>query len=119
MSSAAEAELDALYVNAHKGVEICNILQELGRIQPPKPIQTDNSTTKSIISSCVQLKRTNAMDMRFHWLRERSINQNQFCFFWRPGKTNLANYWTKHQPTSHKCNQNTSHHTKQYGISAK
>jgi hypothetical protein len=56
MSSAAEAELGTLYVNAHKGVEICNILQELGYIQPPTPIQTDNSTAESIINSHVQPK---------------------------------------------------------------
>jgi len=51
MSSAAEAELRALYVNACKGVEIHNMLQELGRIQPPTPIQTDNSPAESIINS--------------------------------------------------------------------
>eukprot|EP00804_Cyclotella_cryptica_P003008 CCRYP_006016-RB/>CCRYP_006016-RB protein AED:0.44 eAED:0.43 QI:0/-1/0/1/-1/1/1/0/200 len=101
MSSAVEAELGALYVNACKGVEIPNILEELGHRQPPIPIQTDNSTAESIINSRVQPKQTKAMDMRFHWLRNRSINQNQFCFFWRPGHTNLANYWTKHHPASH------------------
>ena len=101
MSSATEAELGALYVNAHKGVEIRNILEELGHRQPPTPIQTDNSTAESIINSRVQPKRTKAMDMRFHWLRDRSINQNQFRFFWRPGHTNLADYWTKHHPANH------------------
>ena len=101
MSSTAEAELGALYVNARKRVEIRNILAESRHHQPPTPIQTDNSTAESIINSRVQPKRTKAMDMRFHWLRDRSINQNQFRFFWRPGHTNLANYWTKHHPTSH------------------
>ena len=56
MSSAAKVELEALYVNAHKGVEIHNILQELGHRQSPTPIQTDNSTAESIINSCVQPK---------------------------------------------------------------
>eukprot|EP00804_Cyclotella_cryptica_P029612 CCRYP_017296-RA/>CCRYP_017296-RA protein AED:0.40 eAED:0.40 QI:0/-1/0/1/-1/0/1/0/46 len=41
------------------------------------------------------------MDMQFHCLRDSSINQNQFRFFWQPGKTNLAGYWTKHHPASH------------------
>ena len=54
MSSAAKAKLGALYINAHKGVEIRNILQELGHHQPPTPIQTDNSTAESIINSRVQ-----------------------------------------------------------------
>ena len=63
MSSTAEAELGTLYVNARKGVEIRNILEELGHRQPPTPIQTDNSTAESIINSRVQPKRTKAMDM--------------------------------------------------------
>jgi hypothetical protein len=100
MSSAAEAELSALYDNSCKGVEMLNMLEELGHRQPPTPIQTDNSTAESIINSHVQPKRTKAMDMHFHWLRDRSINQNQFQFFWRPGHTNLANYWTKHHPAN-------------------
>ena len=42
-----------------------------------------------------------AMDMRFHWLRNRAIAQNQFNFFWRPGPSNYADYWTKHHPPAH------------------
>jgi hypothetical protein len=44
------------------------------------------------------------MDMRFHWLRCREAQQ-QFCFFWRPGKTNLADYYTKHQCSAHHVKQ--------------
>jgi hypothetical protein len=40
------------------------------------------------------------MDMRFYWLRDHDA-QKQFKFFWRPGKTNLGNYWTKHHCTAH------------------
>ena len=40
------------------------------------------------------------MDMRFHWLRDRE-NRDQFKIYWRPGKTNLADYWTKHHPSKH------------------
>ena len=100
MSSATEAELGLLYINAQKGVEICNILQELGHCQPPTPIQTDNSTAESIINSPVQPKRTKAMDMHFHWLHDQSVNHNQFHLFWQPGHTNLAD-WTKRHPASH------------------
>jgi hypothetical protein len=39
------------------------------------------------------------MGMQFHWLRCREA-QNQFSFFWRPGKTNLTDYWTKHHYTA-------------------
>eukprot|EP00804_Cyclotella_cryptica_P022238 CCRYP_017928-RA/>CCRYP_017928-RA protein AED:0.26 eAED:0.26 QI:0/0/0/1/1/1/3/0/814 len=85
MSSAAEAELGSLYMNARKGVEERNILEEMGHPQPATPVQVDNSTADGIVNSRVQPKRTKAMDMRFHWLRDRAINQNQFRFYWRPG----------------------------------
>jgi hypothetical protein len=76
MSSAAEAELGALYINARKAVEMRTILHEMGHPQPPTPMQTDNSTAEGIINKKVQPKRTKAMDMRFHWLRDRGVNQN-------------------------------------------
>ena len=100
MSSAAEAELAALYINAREAVYIRNILEELGHKQPPTPMQTDNSTAEGVINNKVQPKRTKAMDMRFHWLRDREC-QKQFRFYWRPGTVNIADYWTKHHPGSH------------------
>ncbi len=48
----------------------------------------------------VQPKRTKAMDMRFHWLRDREA-QKQFRFYWRQGILNLADYWTKHHCAAH------------------
>ena len=85
MSSMAEPKLNALYINACKAVKEHNILHEMGHPQPTTPMQTNNSMADAIINSRVQPKRTKAMDMRFHWLRDRSINQKQFRFFWRPG----------------------------------
>eukprot|EP00804_Cyclotella_cryptica_P017742 CCRYP_001167-RA/>CCRYP_001167-RA protein AED:0.39 eAED:0.39 QI:0/0/0/1/0/0/5/0/585 len=100
MSSAAEAEAGALYINARKAVEERNILQELGHKQPPTPIQTDNSTAEGIVNNRVQPKRTKAMDMRFHWLRDRRESKT-IRFYWRPGTTNRGDYFTKHHPASH------------------
>ena len=100
MSSAAEAELGALYINAREAVYIRNILNELGRPQPPTPIQTDNSTAEGVVNNKVQPKRTKPMDMRFHWLCCR-MAEKQFRFHWRPGTTNLADYWTKHHTGAH------------------
>ena len=56
MLLAAKAELGALYIKAHKGVEIHNKMQGLGHPQPPTPIQADYSTAKRIINSRVQPK---------------------------------------------------------------
>ena len=41
--------------------------------------------------------------MRFHWLRDREA-QGQFKIYWRPGGTNLADYFTKHHPPAHHVN---------------
>jgi hypothetical protein len=40
------------------------------------------------------------MDMRFYWLRDR-VRQGQFIVYWKPGKTNKADYFTKHHATKH------------------
>jgi hypothetical protein len=44
MSSAAEAELGALYINARETIPMQQVLKEMGHKQPPTPIQTNNST---------------------------------------------------------------------------
>jgi hypothetical protein len=85
MPSAAKAKIGALYINARKGVKERNILEEMGHTQPPTPIQKDNLTADGIINLRVQPKRTKAMDMHFHWLRDWGVNQKQFKFYWRPG----------------------------------
>jgi len=70
------------------------ILEELGHKQPPTPLQTDNAMANAVINGKIQPKQTKAMDMKFHWLRDRECQQ-QFRIYWRPGKMNHANYWTK------------------------
>jgi len=100
MSSAAEAELGALHINAKEAVYLRQLLLELGHPQPPTPIQMDNTTAEGVINNTIQPKRTKAMDMRFHWLRDREA-RSQFRIFWRPGGANLADYWTKHHPPAH------------------
>lgn len=103
MSSATEAELAALYIMAREAVYIRIILEEMGHKQPATPIQTDNAMAEAVINAKIQPKRTKAMDMRFHWLRDRECQQ-QFRFYWRPGKTNYADYWTKHHSAAHHVN---------------
>jgi hypothetical protein len=103
MSSGAEAELGTLYLNARKAAYLRQILTKMGHPQPRTPIQTDNSTAEGVVNIKIQPKRTKAMDMRFHWLRDREA-QGQFRIYWRPGKTDLADYFTKHHPPSHHVN---------------
>eukprot|EP00957_Ditylum_brightwellii_P097858 7452083-Ditylum_brightwellii.AAC.1 len=67
MASSAEAELGALFINAKKGEELRTALEEMGHVQPPAPIMTDNSTACGIINGTMKQRRTRAIDMRFYW----------------------------------------------------
>jgi hypothetical protein len=111
MSSAAEAELGALYINAKEAIYLCQILHEMGHPQPRTPIQTNNMTAEGVINNKIQPKHTKAMDIRFHWLRDRKM-QGQLKIIWRPGKTNLADYFTKHHPLAHHVNVRSEFLTK-------
>ena len=51
MSSAAEAGLGALYLNAKEAVYLQQILEEMGHPQPKTPIQTNNTTAKGVINN--------------------------------------------------------------------
>jgi hypothetical protein len=75
----------------------------MGHPQPRTPIQMDNTTAEGVINNCVQPKQLKAMDMRLHWLKDREA-QEQFRIHWRPGKSNLADYWTKHHAPAHHIN---------------
>jgi hypothetical protein len=100
MSSAVEAKLGALFINAKTAVSMQCTLKELCHPQPQIPIQTDNSRAHVLLTNKILPKALKAMDMRFHWLRCRSA-QDQYRFYWRPGTQNIADYWTKHHPASH------------------
>ena len=100
VTSAAEAEIGGLFVNAKAAVPERHTLVEMGHNQPATPMQTDNTTASDILTKKVQPKRTKSMDMRFHWLRDRGCQQN-FRFYWRPGHSNKGDYYTKHHSGAH------------------
>ena len=89
MTSAAEAEIGAMYINAREAVPQRMALEEMGHPQPRPPIQTNNSAAHAVVTNNVQPRRTKAMDMRFHWLRCRDA-QGQFRYYWKPGTMNLG-----------------------------
>jgi hypothetical protein len=100
VSSAAEAELGALYITACKAIPMRQLFEEMGHKQPKNPIQTYNSTALGVVNNNIQPQCTKAMDMHFHWLRCRD-SQGQFRYYWRPGPDNRADYWTKHHCAAH------------------
>ena len=99
LSSAAEAEVGALFINCREAVPARHVLEFLGHKQPPTPMQTDNTTALGVVNQNV-MKKLKAMDMKYHWLRCR-ISQEQFRHYWKSGRTNIADYPTKHHPSIH------------------
>jgi hypothetical protein len=100
VSSVAEAEFAALFVNAKEGTVTCTTLSEMGHNQDATDLTTDNTTADGIINNIVQQKRSKAMDMRFYWIKDR-VEQKQFNVGWAPGNTNLGDYFTKHHSPAH------------------
>ena len=100
VASAAEAELGSLFFNCQEAVPLRNALREMNHPQPATPVQTDNTTALGIVTSSIRRKRSKAMDMRFHWVQDQT-QRNNFLIYWAPGKTNLADYFSKHHPAAH------------------
>ena len=71
MSSAMEAEVAATYLTPKEAVPLQIALEEIGHPQPPTPMQVDNSTAVGFVNETIKYKRSKAIDMRFHWVRER------------------------------------------------
>ena len=99
VSSAAEAEVHAAFINAKEAVPMRTTLWEMGHPQPPTPMQIDNTTALGYIKNNIKAKGSKSWDMKLHWLRDRATLQ-QFKFFWRPGPTNDGDYYTKHFSSS-------------------
>ena len=100
MSSAAEAEVGAIFDNAKAALPLRATLQEMGHPQPTAEILTDNTTAEKIANDTCKQKQSKATDMRFCWIRDR-IKQKQFQVKWGPADINLADYHSKHHPATH------------------
>jgi hypothetical protein len=100
VASAAEAEYAAIFTVAHEAEPLRHTLTELGFPQPPTLITCDNQCAVGLALNTVKEKRTKAIDMRYHWIRDR-IKQNHFLIEWQPGSTNLADFFTKAHPVHH------------------
>ena len=92
--------MGALFHNARVALLLRQLLINISHPQPPTPITTDNSTAHHFIYDNINQKRSKSWDMRFYWLRDCQ-NQKQFLIKWAAGKSNLADYFTKHHPIIH------------------
>jgi hypothetical protein len=100
MASASEAETAGLFHNCQEACPLRTALEEMGWKQPATPVVTDNAVSSGIANDTVKQRRSRAIDMRFYWIRDR-VKQGQFRIHWKPGKRNLADYFTKHHPPGH------------------
>ena len=73
MGSSAEAEIGATYINVQEAVPIRTLPLERGCPQPVTPIQVDNSTANSFSNDNINQKRSKAINMRFYWIRDSTI----------------------------------------------
>ena len=89
--------MGGLFLNTQEGVPMRNTLIKLDHNQPPTPTRTDNTTAHGIIHGSCKPQKTKSMDMRYHWLKDRAAQQ-QFDFYWEPGKMNMGDFYTKHHP---------------------
>ena len=58
MSSAVEAEMGAIFLNAREAIPARNALIEMGHPQGQTSIQTDNSTAEGVCNNNMQCKRS-------------------------------------------------------------
>jgi hypothetical protein len=100
VASAAEAEIGALFLNVKEGVNIRNILWEMGHPQHVTPMQTDNTTAHGILRGTFKKQRSKAIYTRFFWVRDRA-QQQQFDIGWGPSAHKLGGYFTKHHTSAH------------------
>ena len=75
----AKAEIGALFTTANEIVPMRHTLIDIGRPQPPSPIQTDNFTAVGVVNDTIIARIINSMDLRLHWLLCQE-EQQQLCF---------------------------------------
>ena len=100
MASASEAKCGALFNNTKEAVSIRTTLHKMGHPQTPTPAEVDNSTAIGFANKKIKKQKSKYMDMRYYWIQDR-VAQKYFRVYWRPGHTNLGNYFTKHLPPSY------------------
>ncbi len=95
--AASETEYAALYINAQHAYFERVVLESLGYPQEPTEIYADNMAAVGIANDTVKLRRSKAIDMRYHWIRDR-VRQGVFKVIWAKGADNDADFFTKLQP---------------------
>ena len=56
----------------------------MGHSQPLTPVQVDNSTALGIATGTIKQRKSQAMDMRFYWIRDRKIEKKNSTYIGNP-----------------------------------
>jgi hypothetical protein len=65
MSSAAEAEIEAIFINDKEGAVLRTALEELGHPQPSTPLEIDNTTATGYSNGTIYKKTRNSNGYAF------------------------------------------------------
>jgi hypothetical protein len=77
VASAGEAEYAALFATGQHASSLRTTLADMDYPQEPTIIMCDNTSAIGIATDSIKQKRSKAVDMRFHWIRNR-VRQAQF-----------------------------------------
>jgi hypothetical protein len=99
-ASACEAEWASIFKACREAIETRQIAEDLGHPQGPTLVTSDNKCAVGLSNDTVKPKRSKAMDMRFHWVKDR-VKQGQFIIRWAPGDVNYADFFTKLHSDKH------------------
>ena len=95
VGSVAEGEYGAAYKTARQIVWLRIVAAALGRPQPTSTtIHVVNTTAVGLANDTLKIERSEAIDMRFHWLCDR-VRQGQLCVVHIPGERQLADFFTE------------------------
>lgn len=100
VSSATATEYAAAFIVGQTAIPIIQTLADLGYPQTYTEIICDNLCAVGIANNTFTMKRTKTIDMRYHWIRDQ-VKLGVFKVTWRPGKFNLADFFTKAHPVHH------------------
>ena len=97
VTSAAEAEYAALFLNGKDANYEMALLEYMGYPQTAITIICDNSCAAGTANRTVKPKRSKSFDIKFHWIRKK-VDDKIFKIIWKKGETNEADYLTKILP---------------------
>ncbi len=100
VASAAEAKLGALFLNCQESMIFKLTLKDHSYPQSKILVHCNNATAIGIVNNTIKRHRSQAMEMRYFWTREKDA-QDVYSFKWYPGMENIADYQSIHHPGAH------------------